>query len=940
MTFSKLLERLHLSRFVAFDFETTGLDPNNERIIEIAAVRYVNGKAVDRYVTLVNPEKNISDLISDITGITNKMVSPAPLEKDIVENFITFLGDDPLVAHNISFDLSFLKALHDRHDIMWIDHDTYDTLLLARAFLFDQPAFNLGTISEFFSLSTEGAHRAENDTENTGTIFLELIRIAAGYPLELMSRIATLIKSTTIHNRNLFEHFAMELSRSGESGKGLMEVQIHHDMQTNIFKNEPNKSVKKLTIYDIFNEGGILEKELNDFEYRSEQLKYCLHVEEALTKDPSIGVLEAGTGLGKTIAYLIPAIQRTHHAGKEGPTVISCYTKHLQDQLFHKDLQTVSGILNIPVKAVKLKGRNNYICLTRFNWLLKDAQKILNEVEITSLIPILVWLSWTKTGDLTECNGFWNSRPRRLGFLITSEPGFCTTKLCSDNNGCFLGKVRAAVFESDLIIINHALLLSELIQPGFLPPYDALIMDEAHNLIQVAHNQLTLNMDQVGLSVILDNIDPTFRSNRRWNKTLTNLCQIIPEITDLQKQLKDGLVTCRGALSQLFIWLTHQFSGQYNQDAPYREKYITSHLSEAYGPARQEINALDKTVRNLLKLIDQIGNYLVTKDPEEKKYPELHQIMQKNSEQLTTLLNHLIGLTVEQVDGWIYWQEGEFKKNSSGQSNLALSLHGCPIDISDPLSKILFNRIDHCVLTSATLKVDDSFDYFFRRTGIKRLLSRNIITAELSSPFLYEEQVKYLQYGGSQSISNDPESISQVILNSHKIHNKRTMVLFTSRNTLNRVYASLRSKKGGPELPIFAQRLNVSKLSLISGMKRTHNGIILGTSSFWEGVDLPGNLLEVLIIIKIPFDVPSEPVIKAYSNLLDSTGGNSFRDFSIPEAVIKLKQGFGRLIRTISDDGIFINLDNRVVTRSYGTHFSDTIPVTMQIFTNTDLIIP
>jgi DNA polymerase III epsilon subunit family exonuclease len=901
MTFKQLLKRLHLSRFVAFDFETTGLDPGNERIIEIAAVRYEDGKAVDRYVTLVNPERPISNIISDITGITNEMVSPAPLEKDIIENFVTFLGDDPLVAHNIPFDLSFLKALFDRHDLEWIDHDTYDTLPLARAFIFDQPAFNLGMISEFFNLSAEGAHRAEKDTENTGTIFLELIRIAASYPLELMSKIAVLTKDSTIHNRHLFENLALELSTSGETEKGLLERQIHHDMQGNIFINKPDQPHKDPTIYDIFNEGGILEKELKEFEYRTEQLKYCQYVEETLTKDPTIGVLEAGTGLGKTIAYLIPAIQRAHLRDNEGPTVISCYTKHLQDQLFHKDLQTVSGILNNPVKAVKLKGRTNYLCLTRFNWLLKDAQKILNEIEITSLIPVLVWLSWTKTGDLTECNGFWSSWPRRLAYMITSEPGFCTTKLCSGHDGCFFGKVRAAVFESNLIIINHALLLSELIQPGFLPPYNALIMDEAHNLIPVAYNQLTLKMDQIGLSIILDNIDPAFRSNRRWNNALTNLGKMIPVITDLQKQLTDGVVVCRSVLNQLFIWLTHQFGSQYNPDSPYKEKYITKDISEAYGPARQEIIAVDKAVRNLLNIIDQIGNHLVTEDPEEKNYPELHQILQKNSEQLTTLLNHLISLTEEQVEGWIYWQEGEYKRNNSGDSNLVLSLHGCPIDISDPLSKILFNRIDHCVLTSATLKVDDSFDYFFRRSGIERLLSRNVITADLSSPFLYDEQVTYLQYGGSQSISNDPESISQIILNSHKIYNKRTMALFTSRNTLNRVYSSLR---------------------------------------FWEGIDLPGNLLEVLIITKLPFDVPSEPTIKAYSNLLDSTGGNSFLDFSIPEAVIKLKQGFGRLIRTISDDGIFINLDNRVVTRSYGTHFSDAIPVSMQIFTDTDINIP
>jgi Rad3-related DNA helicase len=453
--------------------------------------------------------------------------------------------------------------------------------------------------------------------------------------------------------------------------------------------------------------------------------------------------------------------------------------------------------------------------------------------------------------------------------------------------------------------------------------------------VPVAYNQLTLQIDQKSQTTVFDSVDPKFRTNKRFNNILTKLSGLIPEFSDLIKRLDDRLKDCRQTLKILFENLAEQHASDFNLEAVYSEKIIVRNLNESYGSLTGEINQLDTDIRNILSLLDKFNALLTSKDPEKEDYPELFQAFQKHTDLLTGSLHNISSLFLEQLDNWIYWKEGQFKLDKNQINQLQLSLHACPVDVSEPLSKLLFKRIDHCVLTSATLRVDDTFEYFSQRTGLDQLSSKSIKSAQFLSPFYYDDQVTYLQYGGNANISNNPQAIASIIYKSHKSNNKRIMALFTSRNALSNTDAKLRLL-GGNDLPIFSQKNNVSRQSLISGMRNTSNGILLGTSSFWEGVDLPGDLLEVLIITKIPFDVPTEPSIKAYSEMIDQSGGNSFMDYSIPEAVIKFRQGFGRLIRTISDEGTFMNLDNRVLTRSYGKHFSDAIPVTMKVFTNLD----
>lgn len=297
-------------------------------------------------------------------------------------------------------------------------------------------------------------------------------------------------------------------------------------------------------------------------------------------------------------------------------------------------------------------------------------------------------------------------------------------------------------------------------------------------------------------------------------------------------------------------------------------------------------------------------------------------------ESLNTMLTLLNLLTQEQDQNWVYWQEGIFRNNGEFE----LIIYGSPIDISKSLVDAFFSHVDHCILTSATLRVDESFDYFFSRTGLNSIEIEKVFSGVFPSPFHYEDQVKYFQYAGGNG--QDPVLQASLIYSLHKKHNKRILALFTSRYALNNVYQELRKKPGSRDLPIFAQLRGSSRHAIIQGMHRTKNGILLGTNAFWEGIDLPGELLEILILAKLPFGVPSEPVIKAYSNLLQSLDKNPFLEFNVPECVIKFRQGFGRLIRTSQDVGAFFVMDERVVKKRYGTSFSDSIPVRMDPFSN------
>ena len=932
----ELLSALELDRFIAFDFETTGLDVANDRPIEVAAILFEGGKATTRFCTLINPLQPISSLIEDITGISNEMVSEAPMEKDVIDNLLDFLGDHPIVAHNTPFDVAFLQAMAQRNDRKLLDRKYYDTLTLSRAFLFFQPTHNLSAVSEFYNLSAEGAHRAEKDTENCGEVFVELVHEVASYNLNLISSIISFLQPFDVFNKDLFISIGNYLTKSGNIKTGITSSNLVKPITRNMFFHDSKKDLVNISSKDVFDETGLLSKTFESYELRSNQIEFSEYVENIMCNQGGIGVVEAGTGLGKSMAYLFGSIKYSQSHSNDSPVILSCYTKHLQDQLFNNDLPTLSKAIDSPVKAVLIKGRNNYLCKTRLNWIINSSEKMINADEAINMLPLLVWLEHTLTGDLDECPGFTNGFTYRLIGLIHSEQGFCTSSMCAKHDGCFFGPLRKIAYQANIIVVNHALLISDAQSKseageslGFLPETNAVIIDEAHNLPKAAYHQLTATFDNRSINYALDRIDPQHGHSVRWNISLKHIASIHPKFEINRSILQDLVENTRLKLKILFENMTSNSLHRFDEKSKYSTKLIIDNLVEHFAPLEFEISDFKQSLNNLRNHIRKLRELLLDIDETKEDFLELHQIFDRGEGVLSDIFVLTEKITSKQNPDNVYWYEGTFK-NIAGKAQLLLTVNMAPIEPGHGIANTIFHNLDHCVLTSATLRTKMSFDYFLNRVGLNEMDFDGLTTSVFESPFSYNDQVNYFQYSGDDG--QRPDVIAKTIIHCHKKFNKRMMILFTSRAQLENTFNLLKQMNQTDELPIFAQKRQTSRMGLIRGMKQSTNGILLGTNAFWEGVDLPGDLLEILMIIKMPFDVPTDPLVKAYGSMIESRGGNSFMDYALPESVIRFRQGFGRLIRTSFDEGIFIVMDDRIINKRYGIMFSESIPVQMQVF--------
>ena len=371
---------------------------------------------------------------------------------------------------------------------------------------------------------------------------------------------------------------------------------------------------------------------------------------------------------------------------------------------------------------------------------------------------------------------------------------------------------------------------------------------------------------------------------------------------------------------------------QFDVNKAYQERPIIQSLSKEYSSLNKELSSFLDHSQRLLICFTNLRNFVSKVDAKKTKYLYLHNILDKGLENINALNDSINLLTTAQDNEWVYWKEGYYNSRKDIDNQLHVSLHASKIDISEILRNRLYNKNSNFILTSATIKVEESFNYFLQRNGL--IDNENLLTRDYVSPFSYQDQVKYFQYGGSKDITNDISELSDLIYHVHKTFKKRTMVLFTSVKMLENVSKNIKERLGGKKIPLFAQSRGASKPSIIKGMHSNENALLFGTNSFWEGVDLPGELLEVLIVVKLPFDVPSDPLIKSYSNYLDVNGVNSFMNFTVPECATRFRQGFGRLIRTTFDSGVFISLDNRIITKRYGDVILNIIQTAPEIFKN------
>ena len=892
MAISALIDKCGLSTFIALDLETTGLECTQESIIEVSAVKFIDGKQDSIFSHLIDPQKPISSFIQDLTGINDSMVRGKPFFDDILDDLIAFVGNFPVVGHNVKFDIGFIKE-HSKGKLnLWLSNQICDTYLLSKIVLFSNEEHSLESISEFYNLSIDGSHRATNDAINSGEVLIRLVQEFAEFDSNVISRIKEVFKNRDIENSIIFNSlFDFSVSDSG-SPKRLSSVTPIIN-----FKNKNNGKIAPLE--DVVGSDGLLYANTN-FEYRPLQHKMINHVEQGIA-NKEVSVVEAGTGLGKTYAYLIPYLYESKRKGI--PVIVSTYTKSLQDQLFDKDLKNIVKLLDIDIKGILLKGRDNYICLHRLKSLESNSQELVRDFECHEISTLIAWSYYTKSGDVEECSSFSRLRNSKIWNLVKSDFRFCQEK-CAGGEECYHSNILNNIKGADVIIVNHALLLSSVLDGNNLLPKDHLfVIDEAHDFFKAAKHSLTFVYDKNLFNDLLSDISILIKKNTKKSKS-DKLVSVIDMIDSAKKEI------------ELF------FKSYLDINSINKTESQNYPTTSTFNDPNAEFQDCDPTLLELISRLNELSDEFLNIEDEIDSYLELEKSgvieLMRGFLEKTDLLSESI-----KSDQYISWMK-YFQKVGSCSINY---LHK---DIGKTLYQKYFKNRNIGLLCSATLTVNNSFNYFFSSIGLDRLeYEQDIKKVILPTPFMLEEQLKFFSFKSELNINSDKyiENISEQIFEISNYYNKRMLVLCTSYKQASQIKNILKPKFSKINQKIFVHEKGRSKNSLIRAYRNTKNSVLVGTMAFWEGVDFPGDELSILMMIRIPFENPNNPYIKFRGEQLSSIGKDSFSDHQVPSACLKMKQGFGRLIRTEYDSGIFIITDPRIYNSSYGNKIINSFPV-------------
>lgn len=945
---------MRLERYVTADVETTGLDAAGEEIIEFAGVLWENGQAVQSLQRLIRPTKKISEKIIQITGITNEMVADAPPFAEVLPEIRDFIGTAPIVGHNVMFDMRFLEyhARRTRENFAgwgggemqyhYFPNPVIDTVMLARIYLSFADSFSLGPLCRQLGITLDDAHRALPDATATGHLFNYLLTLALGSKFTDVQRILRVIEPVESSVKHFFEMLAIFLSAGKHQPPQDLDQQTLRSTATryniigrrqSVASHERSEKVDVGKVGSFFENGGPLSQKFRLYESRDAQVKMARAVADALNNGQLL-VAEAGTGTGKSLAYLVPAIKwALENSGNRARVVISTNTKNLQEQLFFKDLPILTGIMERSFKAVLLKGKGNYLCLDKWTTVLKEMQFRLAPGEREQLLPLLLWTQQTETGDISENNGFRAERNYGLWSKLIAENNYCPGRACKFYDDCFLMKARNNARDADLVLVNHSLLFSDLAtDKAVLGEYTNVIFDEAHNIENTATEYLgadismwqfrdmfnKLHNKDRGETGVLVHLKRRVSSGSMSEKHLDAVESMLDKLIDRTGTARRNIQTLFNRLSALLGAVVPEDQRQYSSRHRYRRD------DNLFEPLNEETMLAEKALKALKDDLTAILNYFEQVPSETFEYQQqLLQELSAQSMQLDLLSNNLQFLMAAQWDTHVYWFELITRRDRQ-----ECRLYAAPLDIGAMLNEHLYANINAAIFTSATLAVNGSFEYFKDRTGLNRAPADRVEELLFESPFNYAEQTLLAvpSFLPEPSHPTFQSRMQQLTSGLSRSLNRGTLLLFTSYSMLNTMHRYLKDDLLGTDIPVLAQGKDGSRQVLMNRLRNEAGAMLLGTDSFWEGVDVPGKALELVVITRLPFDVPSDPVFQARSELIRAQGGNPFMDYSIPEAVIRFRQGFGRLIRTRSDYGAVIILDTRVVRKFYGRVFLQSLP--------------
>lgn len=619
-----------------------------------------------------------------------------------------------------------------------------------------------------------------------------------------------------------------------------------------------------LSASEYLNSNGPLAQRVTDFAPRKQQMEMADAIAHALECETTF-VAEAGTGTGKTFAYLVPALL----SGRK--VLISTGTKNLQDQLFHKDLPIIREALDMPITAALLKGRSNYLCKHRLTLAEQDLHGE-SKLHIRKLRQVRNWAVKTKTGDTTEIPEI--SESDSIWPIVTSTSENCIGAECDDYSDCHIVNARRLAQASDVVVINHYLLLSDMVirENGFgelLPIADAFIIDEAHQLPDVASNFFGTSVSGYQLNELVSDISIEYLAEINEDKALLDLCDEIKK-TVADFRLAMGLPIRRGGWSEI------------SQKQDFID--VITLLNEQLAELRDYLLPLAERTKDMDACFNRTEN----------------------------IIERLKLVTLTPLSDHIHWFE-TYKRS--------FALHLTPFDVGSEFKKQMDSLPGSWIFTSATLTVGNKFDHFLKQLGI----IEDVSSQSWDSPFNYREQALLYIPDGLPEPQN-PQYLPAVVEKAIPIINLsegRTFFLFTSYRALNEALDILKDKI---DFPLLVQG-EKPRDALITDFRKLGNAVLLGTYSFWEGIDVKGDALTTVIIDKLPFASPGDPILKARIDAMRDNGLNPFFDFQLPNAVIALKQGSGRLIRDFQDTGILMLCDPRLRSKPYGKIFLKSLPI-------------
>jgi ATP-dependent DNA helicase DinG len=916
---------------VALDIETTGLSPDRDAVIEIGLIRFHGDREEARWSSFVHPGCRIPPLITQLTGITDAMVSDAPGIKELLPIIREFVGDAAVLGHNIPFDLAFFR----KHRL-WADQESVDTFELASALLPRAPRYNLGALCAHLGIPASATHRALDDALAAFELYRKLAEIARGLPTAFLAEMVRFGQDVEWGGDSVLEEaYSARLREEGALAQmpgipfPVFEPETAHPLHGG--REIPAAAVKKLVPHEktealdpeamaaLLDTNGPFGGEFPGYERRPQQMEMTEAVARAFSESSHL-MVEAGTGTGKSLAYLIPAV---HWALRNGErVVVSTNTINLQDQLLQKDFPDLVRILKLDARAAVLKGRSNYICPRKFEAMRRRGPE--NPDEVRVLAKTILWLTETATGDRSEIN-LNGPAERAIWGQLSAEDELCSPEGCLlfRRNACPFLRARKAAECAHILIVNHALLVADLAAENrVLPEYRYLVVDEGHQLESAATDGLSFRCTGADLERSLRELGTAHSGWLGMLMTRVNKKDVDKEAAAFVRARVDELLAVidsalRG--SRAFFRSIDQFvAGQI--DGPPKEYTLQYRIIPAVRtqPGWEVVEEAWENLRAVFSDAARIAAALGEKVRGGEAEDE------DNSNELSLLLTGWARRTAATVDSLhqiiakpnpqtINWVEIPRDRD-------VRTLYSAPLHVGPLVERFLWHTKYSIVLTSATLTAAGEFDYLR-----DRLNADEADTLVVGSPFDYENSaLLYLvtdipEPGNTRAYQH---TLNRGLIELCKATRGRALILFTSYSQLRQTAQVIQGPLARDGIIVYEQGEGASRHALLETFKAAEQAVLLGTRSFWEGVDVPGPALSVLALTKLPFDVPSDPIISARGETFE----DSFNQYSLPEAILRFRQGFGRLIRTKTDRGVAVILDRRILTKAYGRSFIASLP--------------